>query len=105
MKNKMIFISDLTYLFIDSDTGVDIATDDIDPTKKISEIDLSDDCRNAIQEMGIEAISDLIAKTESELLEQDGFTQAYVDEIINQLNALGLKLHNGNNVGEVFDVI
>ena len=63
------------------------------------EIEFSDNCRNAIKEMGIETISDLVSKTETELLEQDGFTQAYVDEIINQLDKLGLKLHSGNNVG------
>ncbi len=82
-------------LFIDSDAGVDNG----EPSKTISEIELSDDCRNAIQEMGIEAISDLASKTETELLEQDGFTQAFVDEINNQLDTLGLKLHSGNNVG------
>ena len=80
-------------LFIDSDTNV--ATDDGGPSKSISEIELSDDCRSAIGVMGIEAIDDLAAKTEAELLEQEGFTQAFVDEIINQLDTLGLKLHSG----------
>jgi DNA-directed RNA polymerase subunit alpha len=80
-------------LFIDSDTSV--ATDDGGPSKSISEIELSDDCRSAIGVMGIEAIDDLAAKTEAELLEQEGFTQAFVDEIINQLDTLGLKLHSG----------
>jgi DNA-directed RNA polymerase subunit alpha len=79
-------------LFIDSDTSV--ATDDGGPSKSISEIELSDDCRSAIGVMGIEAIDDLAAKTEAELLEQEGFTQAFVDEIINQLDTLGLKLHS-----------
>ncbi|MBC8555929.1 MAG: tetratricopeptide repeat protein, partial [Candidatus Brocadiales bacterium] len=82
-------------LFIDSDGGAD----DGEPSKTISEIELSDDCRKAIQEMGIETISDLASKAETELLEQDGFTQAFVDEINNQLDTLGLKLHSGNNVG------
>ncbi len=82
-------------LFIDSDTGVE----DSEPSKTIPEIELSDDCRNAIQEIGIETIGDLASKTEIELLEQDGFTQEFVDEINNQLDTLGLKLHSGNNVG------
>ncbi len=68
-------------------------------SKTISEIELSDDCRNAIQEIGIETIGDLDSKTEIELLEQNGFTQAFVDEINNQLDTLGLKLHSGSNVG------
>ena len=72
---------------------------DFVPSKTISEIELSDDCMNAIQEIGIETIGDLASKTEIELLEQDGFTQAFVDEINNQLDTLGLKLHSGNNVG------
>lgn len=88
-------------LFIDSNAGAD----DSEPVKPISEIELSDDCRNAIQEMGIGAISDLTSKTEADLLAQDGFTQAFVDEIINQLDTLGLKLHSGNNVGEGLGVI
>jgi hypothetical protein len=41
----------------------------------------------------------LASKTEIELLAQDGFTQAFVDEINNQLDTLGLKLHSGSNVG------
>lgn len=82
-------------LFIDSDTG----GNDDNPSKTISEIELSDECRNAIEVMGIKTINDLESKTETELLEQDGFTQAFVDEIINQLDTLGLKLHSGNNVG------
>ncbi len=61
-------------------------------------MELSKDCGNAINQMGIETISDLISRTETELLNQDGFTQAYVDEVIDQLNGLGLKLHSGNNV-------
>jgi DNA-directed RNA polymerase subunit alpha len=88
-------------LFIDSNTGAD----DSEPVKTISDIELSDGCRNAIQVIGIEAIDDLASKTEADLLEQDGFTQAFVDEIINQLDTLGLKLHSGNNVGEGLDVI
>ncbi|KHE90909.1 MAG: tetratricopeptide repeat protein [Candidatus Scalindua rubra] len=88
-------------LFIDSDGGVE----DNEQSKTISEIELSDECRNAIQEMGIGSISDLASKTETELLEQDGFTQAFVDEINNQLDTLGLKLHSGNNVGQDFDAI
>lgn len=83
-----------TDIFIDTDAGAA----DSEPSKAISEIELSDDCKNAIQEMGIETINDLVAKTETALLEQDGFTQAFVDEIINQLDKLGLKLHSGNNV-------
>ena len=81
-------------LFIDSDAGADNA----EPSKTISEIEFSDDCKSAIEEMGIETINDLASKTEIELLEQDGFTQAFVDEINNQLDTLGLKLHSGNNV-------
>ncbi len=82
-------------IFIDTDTG----GNEDNLSKTILEIEFSDNCRNAIKEMGIETISDLVSKTETELLEQDGFTQAYVDEIINQLDKLGLKLHSGNNVG------
>ncbi len=82
-------------IFIDTNTG----GNEDNLSKTISEIELSDNCRNAVKEMGIETISDLVSKTEAELLEQDGFTQAYVDEIINQLDKLGLKLHSGNNVG------
>jgi DNA-directed RNA polymerase subunit alpha len=83
-----------TDIFIDENTG----SNEDNLSKIISEIDLSDNCKNAIEEMGIETISDLISKTETELLEQDGFSQAYIDEIINQLYKLGLKLHSGNNV-------
>jgi DNA-directed RNA polymerase subunit alpha len=82
-------------IFIDPDTGG--KEDNL--SKTILELELSDNCRNALEEMNIEAISDLVSKTETELLEQDGFTQAYVNEIINQLDKLGLKLHSGNNVG------
>ncbi len=94
-------------IFLDSDTRTDVATDadDSDPATTISDLEFSDDCRNAIQEKGIESISDLTAKTESELLEQDGFTQTSVDEIINQLDTLGLKLHDESNAGEVSDAI
>ena len=86
-------------IFIDADTGVN--EDNL--SKLISEIELSDNCRNSIEEMGIETINDLVAKTETELLEQEGFTQVYVDELITQLYKLGLKLHSGNNVGQNFD--
>ena len=86
-----------TDIFIDADT---VGNED-NLSKTISEIELSDDCRNAIEEIGIETISDLASKTETELLERDNFTQAYVDEIINQLDMLGLKLHSGNNEAEL----
>jgi DNA-directed RNA polymerase subunit alpha len=79
--------------------GADSSGDEGNLSKSISEIELSSDCRNAIKEIGIETISDLVSKSEIELLEQDGFTQAYVDEVIDQLLGLGLKLHSGNNVG------
>ena len=88
-------------LFIDADTS---GNEDNLP-KTISDMELSDECRNAIEEMGIETINDLASKTEIELLERDNFTQAYVDEIINQLDTFGLKLHSGNNVGGVVDII
>ncbi len=81
-------------IFIDADTG----GDEDNLSKTISEMELSKDCGNAINQMGIETISDLISRTETELLKQDGFTQAYVDEVIDQLNGLGLKLHSGNNL-------
>ncbi len=68
-------------------------------SKTISQMELSDDCRNAIEGINIESISDLVSKTESELLAQDGFTQAHVDEIIYELDTLGLKLHSGSDVG------
>ncbi len=67
-------------------------------SKSISEIDFSEDCGNAISELGIYTLSDLVSKSETELLEQDGFTQAYIDEVIDQLNKLGLELHSGNDV-------
>ena len=79
------------------DAGTDENEDNL--LKTISVIEFSDNCRNAIEKMGIETISDLVSKTETELLEQDDFTQAYVDEIINQLDTLGLKLHSENYVG------
>ena len=87
-------------LFIDSD----VSADNGEPSRTISQLELSDDCRNAIQGIGYDTISDLASKTETELLEQDGFTQAFVDEINNQLETLGLRLHSGNNADEVFDV-
>jgi len=86
-------------IFIDADTG----GNEDNLSKLISEIELSDNCRNSIEKMGIETINDLVAKTETELLEQEGFTQVYVDELITQLYKLGLKLHSGNNVGQNFD--
>ncbi len=82
-------------IFIDTDAVVD----ENNLSQTISEIGLSDNCRSAIEEMGIETINDLVSKTETELLGQDGFTQAYVDDIINQLDKLSLKLHNGNDIG------
>ncbi len=82
-------------LFFDTDSS----GNEDNLSKTISEIELSSDCRNAIEEMGIETISDLVSKSEIELLEHDGFTQAYVDEVISQLFGLGLKLHSGNNIG------
>ncbi len=81
-------------IFIDADTG----KDEDNLSKTISEIELSKDCESAINEMGIETISDLVSKTETELLEQNGFTQACVDEVIDQLKGLGLKLHSENDV-------
>ncbi len=81
---------------IDVDTGTG-EREDIFP-KTFLEIELSDSCRNALEETGIETMNDLVSKTEAELLEQDGFMQAHVDEIIDQLDKLGLKLHSGNNV-------
>ena len=87
-------------LFIDSD----VSADNGEPSRTISQLELSNDCRNAIQGIGYDTISDLASKTETELLEQDGFTQAFVDEINNQLETLGLRLHSGNNVDQVFDV-
>ena len=77
----------------DSDTGAD--ADDGDQSNTISKLEFSDDCRGAIAEIGIETIDDLAAKTESELLEENGFAQSFVDEIINQLETIGLKLHSG----------
>ncbi len=82
-------------LFFDTDSS----GNEDNLSKTISEIELSSDCRNAIEEMGIETISDLVSKSEIELLEHDGFTQAYVDEVISRLFGLGLKLHSGNNIG------
>ena len=81
-------------LFIDSD----VSDDNGQPPSTISQLELSDDCRNAIQEIGYETISDLASKTETELLEQDHFSQAFIDEINTQLETLGLRLHSGNNV-------
>ncbi len=81
-------------IFFDTDTGGN--KDNL--SKSISEIEFSEDCGNAINDMGIDTISDLVSKTETELLEQYGFTQAFVDEVIDQLNGLGLKLHSGNDV-------
>jgi DNA-directed RNA polymerase subunit alpha len=77
----------------DSDTGAD--ADDSDQSNTISKLEFSDDCRGAIAGIGIETIDDLAAKTEAELLEENGFAQSFVDEIINQLETLGLKLHSG----------
>jgi len=77
----------------DSDTGAD--ADDGNQSNTISKLEFSDDCRGAIAEIGIETIDDLAAKTESELLEENGFAQSFVDEIINQLETIGLKLHSG----------
>ncbi|MDP6924539.1 MAG: DNA-directed RNA polymerase subunit alpha C-terminal domain-containing protein [Candidatus Scalindua sp.] len=78
--------------------GSDVSDDNGEQPRTISQLEFSEDCRNAIQEIGYETISDLASKTETELLEQDGFTQAFVDEINNQLETLGLSLHSGNNV-------
>lgn len=76
--------------------------DNIDEDEKnlsnaISETELSKRCKNKLEKMGIETISDLVSKTEAELLEQQGFKQAYVDEIKNQLDKLGLTLYSGND--------
>ncbi len=85
---------------VESDLFLDpvVGADNGEPASTISQLELSDDCRNAIQKMGCEAISDLASKAETELLEQYGLTQAFVDEINNQLETLGLRLHSGNNV-------
>jgi DNA-directed RNA polymerase alpha subunit len=38
-----------------------------------------------------------VQKTETELLEQNGFKQKDIDEIKNQLDELGLELYSGND--------
>lgn len=65
--------------------------------KAISEIELSEHCRVAVERAGIQTIGDLVSKTETEILELQDFELAYVDEIKEQLEELGLKLHSGNN--------
>ena len=82
-------------MFIDTDTG----RYEGNLSKSISEIELSKQCRNAIEKMGIETIGDLVQKTETELLEQNGFKQKDIDEIKNQLDELGLELYSGNDKG------
>lgn len=82
-------------MFIDTDTG----GYEGNLSKSILEIELSKQCRNAIEKMGIETIGDLVQKTETELLEQNGFKQKDIDEIKNQLDELGLELYSGNDKG------
>jgi len=82
-------------IFIDDD----ISGDKDNLSKTISEIDIPKHCRKAIEEMGIETIGELVSKTETELLKQNGFKQADIDEIKNQLDKLGLELYSGNNEG------
>ena len=82
-------------MFIDADTG----RYEGNLSKSISEIEFSKHCRNAIEKMGIETIGDLVLKTETELLEQNGFKQKDIDEIKNQLDELGLELYSGNDKG------
>ncbi len=80
-------------IFIDDDTG---GNKDNLPTP-ISEMDLSKHCRKVIEKMGIETIGELVSKTDTELMEQNSFKQADVDEIKDQLDKLGLELYSGNN--------
>jgi DNA-directed RNA polymerase subunit alpha len=82
-------------MFIDADTG----GDEENLSKPISETDLPKRCINAIENMGIETIGDLVLKTETELSEQNGFKQKDIDEIKNQLDELGLELYSGNDKG------
>ena len=82
-------------IFIDGDTG----ENKDNPSKIISEMDISKHCRKAVEKMGIETIDELVSKTEAELLQENGLKQADIDEIKDQLDKLGLELYSGNNKG------
>jgi len=84
-----------TDIFIDADTG----GDNDNMSKPVSEMELSEHCRKAVEKIGIETTGELASKTEAELWEQNGFTQADIDEIKDQLDKLGLELYSGNNKG------
>ena len=84
-----------TEIFIDADAGGN--KDNM--SKTISDMELSEHCRKAVENMGIETTSALVSKTEAELLEQNGFNQADIDEIKDELDGLGLELYSGNDKG------
>ncbi len=82
-------------IFIDTDT--DENKDNL--SKAISEMELSKHCSKALEKLGIETIGELASKTETELLEQNGFKQTDIDEIKGQLDGLGLELYSENDKG------
>jgi DNA-directed RNA polymerase subunit alpha len=45
-----------------------------------------------VEDLNLETIGDLVAKTEQELMACKNFGQASLDEIKNRLDAMGLKL-------------
>ena len=74
--------------------GFDVETDEGDLSKPISDLPISTRCKNALKKANIEKISDVVVKKESELLENDGLKQTYIDEIKAQLMEYGLELQS-----------
>ena len=69
---------------------------DKDSMETVSELGLSTRCSNALSNAGIETISDIKEKTESELIEE-GVKQNYIDELKETRSKVGLSLKTNDD--------
>jgi len=69
---------------------------DKDSMETVSELGLSTRCSNALSNAGIETISDIKEKTESDLI-QEGVKQNYIDELKETLSKVGLSLKTNDD--------
>src|SRR3990167_2887161 len=69
---------------------------DKDSMETVSELGLSTRCCNALSNAGIETLSEIKEKTESELLEE-GVKQNYIDELKETLSKVGLSLRTNDD--------
>jgi DNA-directed RNA polymerase subunit alpha len=72
----------------------DAETDEGILSRSIADLPISTRCKNALKKIDIEKIGDIVLKKESELSEDDGLKQVYIEEIKAQLNEYGLELRS-----------